>query len=33
VNAYGFLARRWIQCMMLALNLVVWLDAAARIAG
>ncbi len=33
VNAYGVLAKRWVQVTMLALNLVVWLDAAVRIAG
>ena len=33
MNAYGVLARRWMQFVMLGLNLVVWLDAAVRMAG
>jgi hypothetical protein len=33
VNAYGVLARRSMQYLMLGLNLLVWLDAAVRMTG
>jgi len=33
VNAYGLVARRWMQVVMLSLNVVVWLDAVVRMAG
>lgn len=33
VNVHGTMPTVWVKTMMLALNLLVWLDAAARVAG
>jgi hypothetical protein len=33
VNGHATLPTRWVQLLMLSLNLVVWLDAVARMGG
>jgi hypothetical protein len=33
VNVHGVIPARWVTLAMLFLNLVVWLDAAAQLAG